>query len=158
MCFVTRHQTNIQFKFSSLLNFLWRSPFNGDLSNKNSACKSCKFFLCSFKLRQLVLLCQANRYGNPARFFIGFLEFLRTFFAKAREFIEHILWEILKVIRAFGFFESDTRFRISHMKIKFRSNLNPSFVEKSFVQKWSKHFMKLKQVPNLTWWISLDLQ
>ena len=63
-----------------------------------------------------------------------FLNFLKTFFAEAREFVEHILWEILKVIRAFGFFESDTRFRISHMKIKSRLNLNPSFVEKSFVQ------------------------
>ena len=37
------------------------------------------------------------------RFFIGSFEFLQTFFAEAREFIEHILWEILKVIRAFRF-------------------------------------------------------
>ena len=65
-------------------------------------------------------MCQANRYENSAGFFIGFLEFLQTFFAKAREFIEHILWEILKVIRAFGFFESDTCFQISHMQIKLR--------------------------------------
>ena len=103
MCFRTRHQTNFNSNLSSFCWIFGHSPFNGNLSNKIQHVTLAKFFLCSFKFRQLVLLCQANQYENPARFFIGFLEFLQTFFAKAREFIEHILWEILKVILTFGF-------------------------------------------------------
>ena len=70
--------------------------------NKIQCVTLAKSFLCSFKFRQLVLLCQTNRYENPDPIFYRFFfEFLQTFFAKAREFIEHILWEILKVICAF---------------------------------------------------------
>ena len=147
MCLLTRHQTNFNSNFFIFCWILWHSPFNGDLSNKIQHVTLAKFFLCSFKLRQLVLLCQTNRFKNPDQIFYRFLlNFCKPFFAEAREFIEHILWEILKVIRAF-------RFRTCKIKSSLKF-LNPSFVEKSFVQKWSKHFMKLKQVPNL----KLDLQ
>ena len=121
--------------FQLLLNFL-TFTLQWWFVKQNSACEILqKSFLCSFKFRQLVLSCQINRLENPDQIFIGsFFEFLKPFLLDQRIHRTH-LWEILKVIRAFGFFESDTNFRISYMQIKSSLKIlkNPSFVEKSFV-------------------------
>ena len=137
-----------QFKSFIFCWILWHSPFNGNLSIKIQHVTRAKIFLCSFKFRQLVLLCQTNRFKNPDQIFYRFfLNFYKPFCWGQRIHGTHFVGNLesdtcfQKVIRAFGFHTCKIK-----SSLKF---LNPSFVEKSFVQKWSKHFMKLKQVPNL---------
>ena len=135
MCFVTRHQTNFQIKFFIfVLNFSDIRPSMVICQNNIQHVKSCKIFLCSFKLRQLVLSCQINRLKSLSDFIGSLFEFLKPFLLGPENSQNKIVGN-LESDTCFRIFESDTCFRISNMQIKSSLKIfkNPSFVEKSFV-------------------------
>ena len=68
---VTKQISNSNF-FIFVLNFSDIHPSMVVCQNRIQHVTLAKIFLCSFKLRQLVLLCQANRYENPAQIFYRF--------------------------------------------------------------------------------------